>query len=174
MKRHPALAVAQGAVIAALYAALTIMQNLLLPGSASLPIQFRIAEALTVFAVYTPVAVPGLTVGCLIANLSSLSSLGAYDLIFGTAASFVAAVLMYLLRNVRWFKLPVLSALMPALANGVIVGLELEIFLIPGGFHLGSFLIQGGCVALGELAVLSVLGLPLAWLIENRRWDKKL
>ena len=174
MKRHPALYIAQGAVIAALYATLTILQNVLLPGSASMAVQFRIAEALTVFAVFTPVAIPGLTIGCMIANLSSLPSLGAYDLIFGTLASLIAAILMYVLRNIRRFRLPVLSALMPALVNGIIVGLEIEIFFVPGGFHFESFLIQGGLVALGELAVLMVLGLPLAWFIENRRLDKKL
>lgn len=174
MKRHPALYIAQGAIIAALYATLTILQNVLLPGSASMAVQFRIAEALTVFAIFTPVAIPGLTVGCLIANLSSLSSLGAYDLIFGSLASLIAAILMYALRKVRWFKLPILSALMPALVNGVIVGLEMEIFFVPGDFHFVSFLIQGGFVALGEFVVLMVLGLPLAWLIENRGLDKKL
>ena len=174
MKKHPARYIAEGAIIAALYAALTILQNVLLPGSASLAVQFRVAEALTVFAVFTPVAIPALTIGCLIANLSSLPSLGPFDLIFGSLASLIAAILMYALRNVRWFKLPILSALMPALVNGIIIGLEIELFFVTGGFHFGSFLVQGGLVALGELAVLIVLGLPMAWLIESRGLDKKL
>lgn len=174
MKRHPARYIAVGAIIAALYATLTILQNVLLPGSASMAIQFRVAEALTMLAVFTPVAIPGLTLGCVIANLSSLGSLGAYDLIFGSLASLIAASLMYALRKVRWFKLPVLSALVPALANGIIVGLEIEVFFIPGGFHLESFLFTGGCVALGELAVVLLLGLPLAWTIEKCGLDKRL
>ncbi len=164
----------QAAVIAALYAVLTIMQNTLLPGTASLPVQFRISEVLTILAVYTPAAIPGLTIGCMIANISSLSALGPYDMIFGTLASFVAAMLMYQLRNVRLLSLPILSALMPALANGIIVGLEIEIFFIEGNFHIGSFLIQGGLVALGELGVLLVLGLPLAKIIEKQGFDKNL
>ena len=163
----------QAAVIAALYAVLTILQNTLLPGSASLPVQFRISEVLTILAIYTPAAIPGLTIGCMIANISSLSALGPYDMIFGTLASFLAVFMMYQLRNLRLFSMPILSALMPALANGIIVGLEIELFFIEGSFHISSFLIQGGLVAVGELAVLFVLGLPLAKLIEKQGLDKK-
>ena len=129
---------------------------------------------LTILAVFTPAAIPGLTVGCVIANISSLSVLGPYDMIFGSLASLLAAVLMYLLRNKRLFKLPVAAALMPALANGILVGFEIEFFFVEGGFHFGDFLLQGGLVALGELGVLFVLGLPLARLIEKHGFDKKL
>ena len=174
MKTKSTMYIVQAAVIAALYAALTILQNTLLPGTASMAVQFRVAEVLTILAIFTPASIPGLTVGCVIANISSLSVLGPYDLIFGSIASLLAAVLMYLLRNKRLFKLPVASALMPALANGIIVGFEIEFFFVEGGFHFGDFLFQGGCVALGELGVLFVLGLPLARLIEKQGFDKKL
>ena len=174
MKKKPTLYIAQAAVIAALYATLTFLQNTLIPGSASMAIQFRVAEVLTVLAIFTSSAIPGLTVGCIIANISSLSVLGPYDLIFGSLASFLAALTMYWLRNVRFFKLPVLAALMPALFNGLLVGFEIEFFFVEGGFHFGDFLFQGGCVALGELAVLFVLGLPLVYIIEKRNMDKKL
>lgn len=166
--------IVQAAVIAALYATLTILQNTLLPGSASMAVQFRVSEILTILAVFTPAAIPGLTIGCVIANISSLSSLGPYDLIFGSLASLIAALLMYLLRNVRWFSLPVLAALMPAIANGIIVGFEIEFFFVEGGFHFSDFLLQGGLVALGELGVLIILGLPLAKLIDKQGLDKKL
>lgn len=174
MKTKSTVYIVQAAVIAALYATLTILQNTLLPGTASAAIQFRVAEVLTILAVFTPAAIPGLTVGCIIANISSLSVLGPYDMIFGSLASLIAAVLMYLLRNKRLFKLPVAAALMPALANGILVGFEIEFFFVEGGFHFGDFLLQGGCVALGELGVLFVLGLPLARLIEKQGFDKKL
>ena len=174
MKTKSTVYIVQAAVIAALYAALTILQNTLLPGTASMAVQFRVAEVLTILAVFTPAAIPGLTIGCVIANISSLSVLGPYDLIFGSLASLLAAVMMHLLRNKRLFKLPVASALMPALANGIIVGFEIEFFFVEGGFHFGDFLFQGGCVALGELGVLFVLGLPLARLIEKQGFDKKL
>lgn len=166
--------IVQAAVIAALYAVLTILQNTLLPGSASMAVQFRVSEILTILAVFTPAAIPGLTIGCIIANISSLSVLGPYDMIFGSCASLVAALLMYAFRNVRWFSLPILSALMPAIANGIFVGFEIEFFFVEGGFHFADFLLQGGLVALGELGVLIVLGLPLAKLLEKQNLVKTL
>lgn len=168
MKKKSTLYLVQGAVIAAMYAALTFLQNALLPGSASMAVQFRVAEALTILACFTPAAIPGLTVGCVIANISSLSVLGPYDLIFGSLASLFAALAMYALRNVRLLKMPVLAALMPAIMNGLLVGFEIEFFFVPGGFHFGDFLLQGGLVALGELAVLFVLGLPLSRLLDTK------
>lgn len=176
MKRKPTLYIVQGALIAAIYATMTILQNVLIPGSASMPVQFRISEVLTVLALYTPAAIPGLTIGCVIANISSLSVLGPYDLIFGSLATLFAAISMYALRNVRLFKLPVLAALMPALFNGVFVGFEIDFFFMNNAtaFNFVDFLIQGGLVALGELVVLFVLGLPLTRVIELNGLDKKL
>ena len=166
--------IVQAAVIAALYAVLTFLQNTLLPGSASMAVQFRVSEILTILAVFTPAAIPGLTIGCVIANISSLSVLGPYDLIFGSLASLIAAILIRAFRNIRLFSLPILSAIMPAIANGIFVGFEIEFFFVEGGFHFADFLIQGGLVALGELGVLIVLGLPLAKIIEKQELDKVL
>ena len=176
MKRKSTLYIVQGALIAAIYATMTILQNVLIPGSASMPVQFRISEVLTVLALYTPAAITGLTIGCVIANISSLSVLGPYDLIFGSLATLFAALSMYALRNVRLFKLPVLAALMPALFNGLLVGFEIDYFFMnnASAFNFVDFLIQGGLVALGELAVLFVLGLPLTRVIELNGLDKKL
>lgn len=174
MAKKSTLFIVQAAVIAALYAVLTILQNVLLPGSASAAVQFRVSEVLTILACFTPAAIPGLTVGCIIANISSLSVLGPYDMIFGSLASLVAALLMYLLRNVRTFSLPILASLMPAIANGILVGFEIEFFFIEGGFHFGDFLLQGGLVALGELGVLIILGLPFAKAIEKTKLDKRI
>lgn len=164
--------IVQAAVIAALYATMTILQNVLLPGTASAAVQFRVSEVLTILALYTPAAIPGLTVGCVIANISSLGTLGPYDLIFGSLASLIAALLMYAVRNVRIKRLPILAMLIPALSNGIIVGFEIEFFFVQVGFV--DFLIQGGLVALGELAVLFVLGLPLTQVIERTGLDRKL
>ena len=60
----------QAAVIAAMYAALTHMQNLLLPGSTTWAIQMRLSEAMMVLAFFTPAAIPGLSLGCLLFNLT--------------------------------------------------------------------------------------------------------
>ncbi len=168
MTNKSTLYIVQGAVIAALYAVLTVGQNWLLPGTASAAVQFRVAEALTVLAFFTPAAIPGLTLGCVIANISSVTAgLGFYDMIFGSLASLLAALTMYLLRNVRIKNLPVFGVLMPAIFNGLIVGFEIAFFFGDTGFALPFFLYSGGCVALGELVVLVVLGLPLTVLIEK-------
>ena len=166
----------QAAVIAALYSVMTILQNILFPGSASMAVQFRVSEVMTVLALFTPSAIPGLTIGCIIANISSISSIGAFDIIFGSTASCFAAVFMYLLRNVRFFKIPFLSLLMPALMNGIIIGFEIDFFFVEPlySFNLADFLINGGCVALGELAVLFILGLPVFLATEKRNLSKKL
>lgn len=172
-KNKKTLFVVQAAVIAALYAALTYAQNILLPGTTSMAVQFRVSEALTMLAVFTPAAIPGLTLGCLVANLVNVSALPV-DFIMGTAASLLAAISMYLLRNVCIKSVPVLAALMPAVFNGIIVGLEIEIFFIEGPFHFVSFLIQGGLVALGELGVCLTLGLILTMAIKKKGLEKRL
>ena len=169
MKNKRVLFITQAAVIAALYAVLTIGQNALLPGTASAAVQYRVAEVLCVLAVYTPAAIPGLTIGCIIANISSVTAgLGFYDMIFGSIASLLAAIAMYLLRNVRIKTIPFPALLMPAIFNGIIVGLEIAIFFLDSGFTLTGFLISGGCVALGELVVLIVLGIPFSIFLNKQ------
>ena len=158
------------ALIAAVYAALTIALSFISYG----PVQFRIAEALCILPFFMPFTAWGLFVGCILSNI--ISPVGPLDMIFGSLATLFAALLMAALRRIRVFNIPVLSLLMPALMNGLIVGFEIEFFFINNakGFMLGDFLVQGGLVALGELAVLFVLGLPLAVLTEKRELDKKL
>lgn len=164
----------QGAVIAALYASLTILQNTLLPGSASAAVQFRVSEILCVLALFTPAAIPGLAVGCAAANLSSVALLGPCDLIFGSLASLAAAVLIYFLRNVKVRNFPLLPFFVPAVVNGLIIGWEIEVFFIDGPFNPVSFLIQGGLVALGELAVMLVLGIPFYFALNKAEVKKVL
>lgn len=152
----------QGAVIAAAYAALTYLAAL-----ASLaygPVQFRFSEALTVLPVLTSAAVPGLTVGCLLANI--FSGYGIYDMVFGTLASLLAAVGTRLLRNVRFRGVPVLAPLPPVLLNAVIVGAELT-FLSPKGFTWALFWSTAGSIGLGELVICYALGLPLVVALEK-------
>ena len=158
----------QAAVIAGLYAALTLIQNLILPYSATLAVQVRVSEALTVLCVFMPSAVPGVTLGCLISNITSLKAMP-FDLIFGTAATLISSVLMYRLREKRIKGIPVLSLLMPVVLNAVIIGLEL-CFFVPGDGRsfLLSFLIQGGFIAAGEIISVFILGLPLMKAVEKR------
>ena len=170
-KRNHNLAV--GAIIAALYAVLVFTQEMLFPNSASAAVQFRVAEALTVLALFTPAAIPGLTIGCALSNVLFVGALP-LDVVLGSFATFLAAACMYKLRDVTMKGIPVLSLLMPAIFNGVIIGLEIEIFFIEDPFHFTSFLIQGGLVALGELGVLFTLGILLFRVIKNKKLEKYL
>ncbi len=162
---------ATGAIIAALYVALTYAQEMLLPGSASAAIQFRVSEALTVLALFTPSAIPGLTVGCAVSNLVFMGALP-LDVVLGAFASFLALLCMYRLRFVTFKGIPVPALLMPAIFNGIIIGLEIEIFFIEGPFNFASFLVQGGCVALGEFGVCFTLGILTYKMIKNKKIEK--
>ena len=149
--KHNTKQLTLGALIAALYVALTWMQNLLLPGTTSMAIQFRASEALCVLAFFTPAAIPGLGLGCLLFNLSNAGALP-LDLVVGTAASVLAAASMYAMRNITIKGYPLPGLLMPALWNALLVGWELT-YYIGGGFWLNCLY-----VALGELGVLLTLG----------------
>ena len=149
-------------MIAALYVALTYLQNILLPGSASMAIQFRASEALCVLAFFTPSAVYGLGIGCLLFNLSYAGALP-LDMVVGTAASVLAALTMYMTRNVTVKGYPVLGMLMPAFFNAVLVGWELTVY-IGGGFWINSLY-----VAIGEAAVLLTLGTVLYYALRRNR-----
>ena len=149
------------ASIAALYVLLSHLQNILLPGSASQMIQFRVSEALCVLALFTPAAIPGLTIGCLLFNV--VSGAGPWDFIIGTSASALAALTMYLTRKITVKGYPAPAMLMPALFNGAMVGAMLAYFF-GGGFWLNA-----GCVAAGEAAVLFTLGTALFYSLQKHK-----
>ena len=160
--KNNSLNLVHAAIIAALYAALTHMQNLLLPGSASWAIQMRLSEALCVLAFFTPSAIPGLALGCLLFNITFSAALP-LDFLVGALATYLAAWSMWKLRRLCCFGLPVPGLLMPALTNAVLVGWELTVY-IGGGFRLNALY-----VALGELAVLLTLGSGLYCVMKKRR-----
>ena len=152
------------AIIAALYAVLTHMQNLLLPNSASFAIQMRLSEALCVLAFFTPAAIPGLTIGCLLFNLTFSGALP-LDFLVGSLATWLAAQGMWLSRNWKVRGVPLLGLLLPAMTNAILVGWELTVY-IGGGFGINALY-----VALGEIAVLLTLGTLLYLAIRRRGLD---
>lgn len=156
-----------GAVIAALYAALTHAQNLLLPGSTTWAIQMRLSEMLCVLAFFTPAAIPGLAVGCLVFNLTYAAALP-LDFLVGSAATMLACGCMWLTRNLTVKGLPLLGLFMPALWNALLVGWELTVYIG------GGFLINALYVAIGEAAVLLVFGTALYRVIAKRGVNKRL
>ena len=158
---------AHGSMLAALYVALTHLQNLLLPGSATWAIQFRASEALCVLALFTPAAVPGLTIGCLLFNISFAGALP-LDFLVGSLATLLAVGGMYLTRRINVKGYPLLAMLLPAVFNALLVGWELGIY-VGGGFWLNALY-----VAIGEAAVLLTLGSALFYAMKTRNLAARL
>ena len=158
---------AHSALIAALYAVLCYLQNLLIPGSATWAIQMRAAEALSVLAFFTPAAIPGLSIGCLLFNISYAGALP-LDFLVGTLATLFATGCMYLLRNAKIRKFPLWGLLMPSVWNAFLIGWELTVY-IGGGFWINALY-----VALGEWIVLLTLGSILYMAIRARHLDVRL
>ena len=166
MKRHSRI-IAYSALIAAMYAALTHFQNLLIPGSATWAIQFRASEALCVLAFFTPAAIPGLTLGCLLFNLTFAGALP-LDFLIGSLATLLATFGMYLTRKWTFKGYPLFGMLLPALTNAFLVGWELSVY-IGGGLWLNALY-----VAIGEAAVLLTLGSALFYAMKLRKLDTRL
>ncbi|MBR5190814.1 MAG: QueT transporter family protein, partial [Clostridia bacterium] len=125
MNKRKTMFVVESAIIAAIYAGLTYLAGIL--GVAYGGIQFRFSEALTILAVFSPAAIPGLTIGCFLGNITS--PYGIVDIICGTLATLIAAVLSYKTRNIKFKDLPLLSAIFPVLSNAIIIGLEITLFM---------------------------------------------
>ena len=147
---------ARAGLIAALYAVLTLVFQ---PISFSMngPVQFRVAEALTLLPVLTPDAVPGLFVGCLLGNW--LGGGVWFDVLHGALATLLAALCTRRLR-----AKPAVAAVFPALFNGLIVGPVVYFAYVRAPrepVNPTVLLINMGAVALGELVVCYALGLPL-------------
>ena len=157
--------ISRQAMITALYAVISLALAPISFGS----VQARVSEAFTLLPVFGPINIVGVTLGCFVTNLvgafTGANILGAIDILFGTAATLVAAVLTYLLRNIRFRGLPVVAALPPIVLNALVVGLEL-CFVMANGFSWPIFLVQAGLVALGEV-ISCLLGLVLVRIIQS-------
>ncbi len=147
--------IALSGVLAALYVAVTLATASFAYG----PIQFRIAEALSVFCCFEPMAVPGVVLGCLISNF--FSPVSALDIFIGTAATVIAALAMTRCKKVWLMPIP------NVVSNGLLIGALLAVTYTPDAFWQGFWTFCGQ-VALGELAVMLVLGIPLfLWLKKS-------
>ena len=153
---HKAKGLAQVALIAAVYAVLTFLAAA--AGLAFGQIQFRFSEALCVLAAFTPAAIPGLTLGCFVANLAS--PLGPVDWICGTGATLLAALAAYWLRKVPTGRIPWLIPLPSVVFNALIVGAEIA-FLSGEAAVWPTFWLNALWVGAGEAVVCYALGLPL-------------
>ena len=148
MKHANTQKIAFGGVIAALYVVLTLIANAF--GLASGAIQVRISEALTILPVFTTSAIPGLTVGCVLANL--ITGCAPWDVVFGSLATFLGAVGTWLLR-----KKPLLAWLPPVISNMAIIPIVLQkVYGVPDAWW---YLVL--TVGAGEVISCGVLGLIL-------------
>lgn len=145
----------QGALIAALYVALTMMFAPISFG----PVQFRISEALCILPFFTPAAIPGLFLGCLISNL--LGTAVIMDVICGSLATLIGAVGSYWLRQHKY-----LVCLPPILANTLIIPWVLRYAY--GSTDLVPFMML--TVGIGEVLAIGVLGNGLLALLERYKY----
>lgn len=144
----------QAALLAAIYSALTIVLGSFGYG----PIQFRIAEALTVLPAVMPSAIPGLFIGCILANW--FGGFGMIDIIFGSLATLLAGFSTYLLRKYRFlFPLP------PVIFNAIIVGAYVYI-LYDNSFSMALTMLF---IGISEFIICYALGLPLISFIKKNR-----
>lgn len=139
----------QAALIAAIYAVLTVA---FAPWSYR-EIQVRVAEALTILPAFTPAAIPGLFVGCILANIYGGN--GVIDIVFGSLATLLAAFLSYKMPK-RW-----MIPIPPIVVNGIVVGFILNyLYQMPLAAAMGW-------VALGQLVACYGLGYPLIMALEK-------
>jgi len=170
MTKGKTLTLVNCALVAALYTVLTLWVAPLAFGA----MQFRVSEALTLLAVFSPWMVGAVTLGCLVSNLVGFL-MGAtllVDVVVGPIATLLAATMTYLLRNIRIKKVPVLSALMPVIFNGLIIGAMLALMLFDE-FRLSTFALQAGGVALGEVIPCLLLGPLLVLTLEKSSLDRR-
>lgn len=157
------------AILAALYTVLSMAVAPLAFG----PWQFRISEMLTLMALLGWRDIYGLTLGCFMANLIGVlmgaNGIGIMDIAFGTMATFVAGVLTYRLKDVTFKGIPFLSALMPVIINGIIIGLELAIITsAEGASFMAMWWTMGLEVAVSEFIVVVIIGIPVYMLLKSR------
>lgn len=156
MRNKKVLYITQGAAIAAIYVVLTYIVNLL--GLANGVIQVRLSEALTILPAFTPAAVPGLFIGCLVSNL--INGAVIWDVIFGSLATLIGAVFTYMLRNKsKW-----MSPLPPIIANTVVVPLVLTYaYGVPDALWFSAL-----TVCAGEVVSCGFLGMCLYHGLDNK------
>ncbi len=153
-RKHNIRYLVQSATIAAIYVMLTLMANMF--GLANYAVQVRFSEALTVLPAYIPAAIPGLTIGCLIANL--LTGAMVPDIIFGSLATLIGAVFTYLLRKHKW-----LPPLPPIVSNTLIIPFILAyVYKFEGS--IWYFMLT---VGLGEIISCGILGYILMSVIKR-------
>lgn len=156
MERSPKLMLlVQAAMIAALYVVFTFLANAM--GIASQVIQVRFSEALTILPYFTPAAIPGLFIGCLLANI--LTGCAIPDIVFGSLATLIGAVFTYKLRKNKW-----LAPVPPILSNVIVVP-----FVLLYAYGVRPLWFSFITIAIGELISCGLLGMLLLFTLNKYR-----
>ena len=156
MERSPKLMLlVQAAMIAALYVVFTFLANAM--GIASQVIQVRFSEALTILPYFTPAAIPGLFIGCLLANI--LTGCAIPDIVFGSLATLMGAVFTYKLRKNKW-----LAPVPPILSNVIVVP-----FVLLYAYGVRPLWFSFITIAIGEVISCGLLGMLLLFTLNKYR-----
>ena len=151
----PTLPLVQAAMIAALYVVLTFIANAL--GLASQAIQVRFSEALTILPYFTPAAIPGLFIGCLLSNI--LTGCALPDIIFGSLTTLAGAIFTYKLRKYKW-----LAPVPPIVANAIVIP-----FVLLYAYGVRPLWFSFVTVTIGEILSCGVLGMLLLFALNKYR-----
>lgn len=154
---HPryTLVMVQAAMIAAIYIVLTYVANAF--GLANYAIQVRFSEALTILPYFTPAAIPGLFIGCLLSNI--LTGCAIPDIVFGSLATLAGAIFTYKLRKYKW-----LAPVPPIVANAIVVP-----FVLLYAYGISPLWLSFITVTIGEIISCGVLGMVLLFALEKYR-----
>ena len=154
--------IAAAGLVAASYAVITIVFGAISYG----PFQFRISEMLMFLPLFGTEYILGLTIGCFIANITG--GLGLVDMVFGTLATLISCILVYytpkLIKNEKLSLF--VASLWPTIVNALIIGWELYKFF---GLPFGLSALQ---VGFGEFVVITIVGLPVFKIVNNKYVSK--
>lgn len=152
-KPNYVLLMVQAAMIAAIYVVLTFIANAF--GLANYAIQVRFSEALTILPYFTPAAIPGLFIGCILSNI--LTGCALPDIIFGSIATLIGAILTRVLRKNKW-----LAPIPPIVSNAIIVPLVLLY-----AYGIKPLWLSFITVTIGEIISCGVLGMLLLFALKK-------
>lgn len=161
-------------MIAGIYAVITFATFFMSFGA----VQYRVSEMLTILPVFTATAVPGLSLGCALANLigffMGVNPVGLIDALFGTSATLIAAILTYYIgKSDKKLVRYVLAPLPPVIINALVVGFEISYFFM-GTLEPSVFFINAGSVFIGQAVVCYGMGIPFMMILSKNKLHEKI
>lgn len=154
-RRLQTASLTQAAIIAALYIVLTFLSNAF--GLANFAVQVRFSESLTILPYFTKAAIPGLFIGCLLSNI--LTGCAMPDIVFGSLATLIGAVVTYALRRYKWA-----APIGPILSNAVTIP-----FVLLYAYGIKPLWFSFVTVTAGEIISCGLLGMLLLFALEKHR-----